>query len=77
MKKFFETYKPILFLSVHKHLGAKPQTIVDSTIDYEYVYDSKYENVKDSLYETIMSRGSGHSLQDYLFTNKPVKFDSR
>lgn len=76
MKNFFETYNPILFLSVHKHLGAKAKTIVDSTNNYKYVYDSNFVNVKSNLYETIMSRGEDHSLQDYLFTNNLIDFES-
>ena len=55
MQNFFETHKPILYLSVHKHLGATSRTIVESTSCFNYVYDKNFNNIKDSLGEVIDS----------------------
>ncbi len=72
MGSFFETYDPIFYLSVHKHLGATAKTIVESTQHYKYVYDKSYNNVYDNLYEEIESRAHSHGEQDYLFSSKPL-----
>ena len=73
MQNFFETHKPILYLSVHKHLGATSRTIVESTSCFNYVYDKNFNNIKDSLGEVIDSKACDHGEQDYLFTFDEVK----
>lgn len=73
MQNFFETYKPILYLSVHKHLGATSTTVVESTNCFNYVYDKNFNNVKDALGDIIDSSDSEHGEQDYLFTFDEVK----
>jgi FkbM family methyltransferase len=72
MGSFFERYKPLLYLSVHKHLGATAQTVVESTKDFNYVYNKSFTNVKDTLYEQIEAHSHHHGEQDYLFSYEPL-----
>ena len=69
MKKFFRKYDPTFFLSVHTHLGATSDVIIEATESFKYVYDSSWNNVKDELKTIIDSRMFSHKNQDYLFTN--------
>tara|TARA_R100001510_G_C7653858_1_gene212344 strand:- start:2966 stop:3691 length:726 start_codon:yes stop_codon:yes gene_type:complete len=73
MQNFFKTYKPILYISLHKHLGATSHTLVESTRYFNYVYDKNFNNIKDSLGEIIDDNNSEHGEQDYLFTFTEIK----
>ena len=73
MKSFFKKHDPLFYLSVHKHLGVTPKTIVESTKNFKYVYDKSFSNIKDNLYQVIESQPNSHGEQDYLFSNKTIE----
>ena len=71
MSEFLSKHTPDLLLSLHKHLGAKAETISNIKELYNFVYNKDFKNVKDILEEVINNKSHEHGEQDYLFTNKP------
>jgi len=73
MTNFFEKYKPIVHLSIHKHYGATAKTVVNTVGEiYKYAYDNNFNEVNGSLLEAIENGPSGFG-NEYVFTNEKIK----